>query len=68
MLREVVVEMTWWVWIGSISAELIRDKASLHIKLMNSIKAPKIFYSSISCIDILNIFYFIIFQGKLLLN
>ena len=31
LLREVVVEMTWWVWIGSISAELIRDKASLHI-------------------------------------
>ena len=31
MLREVAVEMTWRVWIGSTSAELTRDKASLNM-------------------------------------
>ena len=36
MLREVVVEITWWVWIDSTSAELIRDKASLHMLDFNS--------------------------------
>ena len=45
-----------------------RSSISVHIKLKNSTKAPKIFYSSISCIDILNIFYSINFQGNLLLN